>query len=121
MSRFDKRARLIVLRAAGWTYRQIATELNVSSQTALNWADELRAQIREQRRVDSDDLYKLTLLLREERIKIFSKTLKTIWKAMMERTVDDLKDESLTALVKTALELEARLADDFSGRRDECL
>lgn len=121
MSKFDKRARLVALRAAGQSYREIAAELDITPQTAKNWADDLRAQIREQRSVDLDDLYKLTLRLRAERIKIFSKTLNTLWKAMIERSVDELKDESFASLVKTALELEARLVDDFSGRRDECL
>ena len=121
MSKFEKRARLVALRAAGWSFRQIAAELNISHQTALNWADDLRSQITEQRRIDLDDLYKLTLRLREERIKIFGNAMHTIWKAMKDRTEKDLKDESFSSLIKTALELEARLSDDFSGRRDECL
>jgi len=121
MSKFEKRARLVALRAAGQSYREIAAELDITAQTAKNWADDLQTQIREQRSMDLDDLYKLTLRLRAERIKIFSKTLNTLWKAMIERTVDELKAENFSSLIKAALELEARLSDDFSGRRNECL
>ena len=64
----DKRLRFVELRAAGWSFSKIATELSVSKSTLVEWSRDLAEDIANLRVVETDALIEASRIGHENRV-----------------------------------------------------
>jgi len=104
----EQKSKFILLRAHGKSYARIAEELGVSKGTLVNWNVELEAEIAQARSVELEALQEEFFLLKEGRIRLLGKQLKTIQAEIGKRDLSKVKTEKL-------LELQLRYFTELKG------
>ena len=104
----EQKSKFILLRAKGNSYSRIAEELGVSKGTLVNWNVELEAEIAQARSVELEALQEEFFLLKEGRIRLLGKQLKTIQAEIGKRDLSKVKTEKL-------LELQLRYFTELKG------
>ena len=95
MTKLDKRARFIELKANGQSLRAIAEELHVAKSTLSLWEQELRLEIARHRAERLQDVYKEYGLLKEARIKALGTALQNIDKELSKRDLTQVPTDKL--------------------------
>jgi hypothetical protein len=95
MTKLDKRARFIELRAEGQSLRLIATELHTAKSTLSLWEGELRIEIARHKAERLQDIYDQYGLLKEARIKALGTALQNIDKELGKRNLADVPTDKL--------------------------
>ncbi len=95
MTKLDKRARFIELRAEGQSLRLIATELHTAKSTLSLWEGELRIEIARHKAERLQDIYDQYGLLKEARIKALGTALQNIDKELDKRNLADVPTDKL--------------------------
>ena len=94
----EVRTMFVELRAKNLSYNRIAENLNVSKQTLIAWSKELSHDIANRRAMELDEPEKY-FALRERRIELFGKMLKSIKSELEKRDLTDLPTEKLFDLL----------------------
>lgn len=102
--------RFVELRAAGYSYRQIAAELDISISTCSAWAEELAAEVDILRESELEELYQVYAMSKAARIKAFGKFLKKIDDAIDEK---DLTELSARDLLELRMKYSDKLTSEF--------
>lgn len=77
----------IILRAAGYSFRRIGTELGISPSTAQDWEDKHYNEIAQYRADELTALYEQYHATKKERIKALGENVKEIERIMKEKDV----------------------------------
>lgn len=109
VSKMKLRGEVISLRAQGCSFRQIAAQLGIAAQTALNWSRECSRDIEEAKAIELDALRVQVLHAHAERVAQSARILKNFYAALERKTDAELANESISGLLRCALELEAKL------------
>ena len=107
--RSEEKETLILLRAQGCSYLEIASKMGKSKQTLISHAKLLHNEINEFKAIERDALQRKYLVVKEERIKAIGKLAN---KVMAELETRELADIGTDKLVGMALKLTATLAND---------
>lgn len=110
LTKLDKRARFIELRASGQSLRAIAEELHVAKSTLSLWESELRYEIARHRAERLQEVYTQYGLLKEARIKALGTALQNIDKELATR---DLKDVPTDKLLDYKLRYTNALSEEY--------
>jgi transcriptional regulator with XRE-family HTH domain len=95
MTKLDKRATFVELRANGQSLRAIAEELHVAKSTLSLWEQELRLDIARHRSERLQDVYTQYGLVKEARIKALGTALQNIDKELGKRDLSDVATDKL--------------------------
>jgi transcriptional regulator with XRE-family HTH domain len=95
MTKLDKRATFVELRANGQSLRAIAEELHVAKSTLSLWEQELRLDIARHRAERLQDVYTQYGLVKEARIKALGTALQNIDKELGKRDLSDVATDKL--------------------------
>lgn len=87
--------KFIELRAQGLSYQKIATQLQISKQTAINFARELHYEISNLKALELDALYQKHFLTTRARLELFSEQLANIRKEVNKRSLVSVPTERL--------------------------
>jgi hypothetical protein len=90
--------RFIALRAIGWSFARISSELNISKPTLINLSRKLQFEIQNARAVEMEELAQQYLSTREERIKLLGRQLKTVEEELAKRDIATLPTTRLFSL-----------------------
>ena len=88
----------INLRAKGHSIRAIASELNLSPQTVLNWEGDFNEEISRLKAVELESLYEQFHLTKKHRLKEISAQLQLIQKELSTRKLTDISTDRLLDL-----------------------
>jgi transposase len=88
----------INLRAKGHSIRAIASELNLSPQTVLNWEGEFNEEISRLKAVELESLYEQFHLTKKHRLKEISDQLQLIQQELSTRKLADISTDRLLDL-----------------------
>lgn len=94
----DKRLRFVELRAAGWSFSKIATELSVSKSTLVEWSRDLAEDIANLRVVETDALIEASRIGHENRIRLLGTLLEKLNQEVLQREFEDLPTDKLIEL-----------------------
>lgn len=116
MTKLDKQARFVELRASGLSLRAIAQELHTSKSTLSLWEIELRAKIARFRAERLQDVYVQYGVVKEARIKALGTALQNIDGELTKRDLSDVPTDKLldyklrytTALTEEYVSLDIR-------------
>jgi len=116
MTKLDKQARFIELRASGLSLRAIAQELHTSKSTLSLWEIELRSKIARFRAERLQDVYVQYGVVKEARIKALGTALQNIDGELTKRDLSDVPTDKLldyklrytTALTEEYVSLDIR-------------
>ena len=103
----ELKEQFIELRAEGRSYADIATALNVSKPTLLNWSRELEREIANAKTLRLDALFETYLVGKAKRVETFGKKLQAILTELDKRDLAHLKT---SLLLKLALDYGNRLS-----------
>lgn len=95
MTRLDKQAEFIKLRASGQSLRAIANTLHTSKSTLSLWETELRAKIAQHKAERLRDLYDQYGLVKEARIQALGTALQNIDGELGKRDLSDVPTDKL--------------------------
>ena len=87
--------RFIELRAQGWSFDRIATELDVSKNTLIGWSRDLEVEILNAGQIQLDRLREMHLLTKAAKIESFGKQLKRISEELEKRDLTEMPTEKL--------------------------
>jgi len=104
----EQKHRFIALRAKGYSYARIATELRVSKGTLGAWSAELEGEITKVRALELEALQEEFFLLKEGRIRLIGEQLKAIQTEIGQRDLSEIKADKL-------LELQLRYFGELKG------
>jgi hypothetical protein len=90
--------RFIALRAIGWSFARISSELNISKPTLINLSRKLQFEIQNARAVEMEELAQRYLSTREERIKLLGQQLKKVEGELAKRDIATLPTARLFSL-----------------------
>ena len=90
--------KFIELRARGWSFDRIGTELKVSKQTLITWSRELTLEIRNRRAIEHEALLERYALTREGRIQFLGELVKKLREELASRTFAAVSTERLVDL-----------------------
>jgi len=93
------RERFLELRAEGWSFERIATELEVSKQTLIAWSKEMETELANLKAIRLEGLQEQYHVLRAKRIELFGKKLQAIMDELEKRDLSDVPTERLFDLV----------------------
>lgn len=105
-SKAELKEQFVELRAEGRSYTDIATALNVSKPTLLNWSRELEREIANAKTLRLDALFEKYLVGKAARVETFGKKLQAILTELDKR---DLAHVKTSLLLKMALDYGDRL------------
>lgn len=89
----------VELRAQGKSYQDIAAELRISKQTAINWAKEMQVEIANRKTLALDALYQKHLLSTASRVEAFGEQLTKVRAELNKRSFDNVPTEKLFDLM----------------------
>lgn len=115
LSKLDKRAEFIKLRASGQSLRAIAETLHTAKSTLSLWEQELKAEIARYRAERLRDVYTQYGLLKEARIKALGTALKNIDTELSKRKLEDVPTDKL---LDYKLKYTAALSDEYVALDD---
>lgn len=122
MEDLETQKKFIKLRAKGMSYQKISAEIGVHEGTLINWAEELRMEIKNARALELEALQDKYYLLKERRIKLFGEKLKALSEELDNRDYSDVKTEKLFDLffkIYKLLEKEAEEVEYTSDKKIE--
>ena len=119
----DTKHRFIELRAAGRSYSDIATELQVSKQTLINWKKEFQLEIDNLKAVEIDAIQRRYTMHRQGRIELLGKMLDGLKAELAKRNLGDLPtDRLITHILKVGAAIAREEPDlKFSGRDERSI
>ena len=98
--------KFIELRAQGWSFARIATELGVHRNTLINWSRKFQFQIQNLKALQSEAFFEECFGRRDNRWKLLADSLQRLEAEISRR---DLADLSLGRLYQLAAELRAEI------------
>ena len=107
-------ARFIQLRAEGWTYDRIATELKVSKPTLIQWSRQHQFSIQNLRAVETEALADQCFASRQQRWEKLGRDLHRVEDELAKR---DLADIPTARLLGVAARLRAEVGRETGGLR----
>jgi hypothetical protein len=93
--------RFIELRAQGWTYARLITELNVSKPTLIAWSRKHQFQIQNLKAIELEALREKWLASTAERVNALGDQLRQVDAELAQRDVSGLTTSQLHALART--------------------
>lgn len=99
----------VIMRAKGYSYRDIEDELGVSKSTLSNWSNELEEEIARLKAIELDSLYQQYYLNKENKIKLLGDLLDRMREEALSR---DLSDVSTDRLLELILRYQEKLEDE---------
>src|SRR5512141_892723 len=93
--------RFIELRAQGWTYARLMTELNVSKPTLIAWSRKHQFQIQNLKAIELEALREKWLASTAERVNALGEQLRKIETELGKRDVSGLTTPQLHTLART--------------------
>src|SRR5437667_6307082 len=114
----DKQDKFIELRARGWSLGHIATELDVSKRTLVDWNREFAKDVQSLRALELELLKEKILATHEEKVNRLTRLQKDIDDELANRTLKFIDTERLFRLsVELRQEIE-RLVRDKESRQE---
>jgi transcriptional regulator with XRE-family HTH domain len=110
MTKLDKRAKFVELRASGQSLRAIAEELHTAKSTLSLWEHELKADIAQYRAERLQEVYNQYGVLKEARVKALGTALQNIDKELGKRNLEDVSTDKL---LDYKLKYTAALSDEY--------
>ena len=92
--------RFIGLRASGWTYARLMTELNVSKPTLIAWSRKYQFQIQNLKAIDLEALREKWLASTAERVNALGEQLRKVETELAQRDVSSLTTAQLHTLAR---------------------
>ncbi len=93
--------RFIELRASGWTYARLMTELNVSKPTLIAWSRKHQFQIQNLKAIELEALSHQWLASTTDRVNALGEQLRKIEAELARREAADLTTPQLFALARS--------------------
>ncbi len=93
--------RFIELRAGGWTYARLMTELNVTKPTLIAWSRKHQFQIQNLKAIELEALGEKWLASITDRVNALGEQLRKVEAAIGRRDVDDLTTPQLYVLARS--------------------
>ena len=90
--------RFIELRAAGWSFTRIATELNVTKPTLITWSRQHQFEIQNLRAIEMEGLQQELVATREVRARALAEQLGRVEAELKTRDVTELSTSRLFGL-----------------------
>jgi hypothetical protein len=107
-----KRDQFIEMRAEGMTFANIAKELEISHNTAVQWSRELYDSIRAAKAFKDEEMIEKYKMTREKRIEMFGERLLAIRDELAKRDLSDIPTYKLfDMMIKCSEALEAETSD----------
>jgi transposase len=94
----ETQQRFIQLRAQGWSFARIATELNVCKSTVINWSRKFQYDINNQRAIELEALQEQLIASRETRARALADQLKTVEAELATRDLSQVSTSRLYSL-----------------------
>jgi len=91
--------KFIELRAQGYSYDNIAKELNVSKQTLINWSKEFQIEILNLRAISLEALQEKYFLTKEKKIEFMGELIRKLKAEADKRDLTKLTDRELFELI----------------------
>jgi len=107
-------ARFIQLRAQGWTYDRISTELNVSKPTLIQWSRQHQFSIQNLRAIETEALAEKCFAGRQQRWEQIGRDLRRVETELAKRDLGDIPTARLLGL---AARLRAEAAREVGDLR----
>lgn len=98
MKDMSEKERFIERRAEGWSFDRIASELNLSKQTLINWSREFQLEIANLKALRLDSLRERYAVGQAKRVELFGKTLDRLDQELAKRDFDNVSTEKLSDL-----------------------
>src|SRR5262245_19462196 len=92
--------RFIELRAQGWTYQRLGTELNVSRPTLIAWSRKHQFQIQNLKAIEMECLAEQWLASVSDRVKALGEQLRRVEAEIAKRDAADLTTAQLFTLAR---------------------
>jgi len=99
----------IILRAKGYSYRDIEDKLEVSRTTLSNWSNELEEEIARLKAIELDSLYQQYYLKKKEKIELLGTLLENMKEEALDRDLSDVRTDRLLELI---LSYQGKLEDE---------
>jgi hypothetical protein len=93
--------RFIELRASGWSYARLMTELNVSKPTLIAWSRKHQFQIQNLKAIELEALGEQWLASVTDRVNTLGTQLRSVEAALSQRDVAELTTPQLYALARS--------------------
>ena len=93
--------RFIELRASGWTYARLMTELEVSKPTLIAWSRKYQFQIQNLKAIELEALSERWLASTTDRVNALGEQLRKIEAELVQRNAADLSTLQLFALARS--------------------
>ncbi len=93
--------RFIELRAQGWSYARLMTELNVSKPTLIAWSRKHQFQIQNLKAIELEALAEKWLASTSERVNALGEQLRKVEAAIGQRDVGELNTSQLYTLARS--------------------
>ena len=90
--------KFIDLRAQGWSFARIATELGVAKSTLTEWSRKFRFEINNRRAIELDDLLDRSLGSVQSRVAALSEKLAWTENELRQRSLTDVSTQQLYAI-----------------------
>lgn len=107
-------ARFILLRAQGWSFNQIATELNVSKPTLIKWSRQHQFDIQNLRATETEALAERIFGQRHQRWEVLARHLKQIEQEIAKRDLEEIPASRLHGI---AAQLRAEIQRETASLR----
>jgi hypothetical protein len=93
--------RFIELRAQGWSYARLMTELNVTKPTLIAWSRKHQFQIQNLKAIDLEALGEKWLASTGDRVNALGEQLRQVERELAQRNVGDLSTPQLYSLARS--------------------
>ncbi len=93
--------KFIELRAQGWTYGQLMTELNASKPTLIGWSRKYQFEIQNLKAIELESLAGQWLASVRDRVKVWGEQLRKVEAELAKRDMADLTTMQLHILARS--------------------
>ena len=104
----EVRHRFVELRAIGWSFARIATELKVSKSTLLEWSKDLAEEVANMRAIETDAMIEAHKIGRGHRLQLLGDVLDKVRVQLSERSFAEMPTDKL---VELAIKLNSCIED----------
>ena len=101
MHKEDTVQKFIELRAQGWTYGQLMTELNASKPTLIAWSRKYQFEIQNLKAIELESLAGQWLDSVQDRVKVLGEQLRKVEAELAKREVDKLTTAQLYTVARS--------------------
>jgi len=106
----EDKSKFIELRALGYSFDKIASEIGVSKPTLIKWQGECSSELEEARFTELENIFQQYHVMRKDRVEAQAKLLQAVNEELATRAqASQLQNIETDKLVKLALILEQRL------------